>query len=228
MKNIIFLLFAFNLYALITIPIESRQLLLVSADGFTNNQAILRVYERTDGVWKEHFYPIPVNLGRNGLAWGEGMIDFEHAHDEPIKYEGDGKSPAGLFQLESAFGYEDEKIDYPYLQVDASTLCIDDTASDQYNKIIHTKNSESFRSFEYMKRQDDLYRLGVVVGHNQKRLHKRGSCIFLHIQKNKGAPTSGCTSMHEDRLYQILQWLDADKKPLLLQLPAFYLRDGFK
>lgn len=228
MKNLLLLLFAFNLYALINIPMNTKQLLLVSTEGFCNNQASLRVYERSPQGWKEVFEPRAVNLGRNGLAWGEGILDFKHGKDEPLKYEGDGKAPAGLFQLESFFGYEDKSFLFPYLQVNAQSLCIDDSDSNKYNTIIQSKNSGQFKSFEYMRRKDNLYRLGIVVGHNQKAMKKRGSCIFIHIQKDKASPTSGCTSMPENQLYELMQWLDVDKRPLLLQVPSTYLKDGFK
>lgn len=227
MKNLLLLLFALNTYAFIAIPIESKQLLVVSTDGFDNNQAVLHTYERSNTTWKEVFAPRTVNLGRNGLAWGEGILSFKHAKDEPLKYEGDGKSPAGLFQLESFFGYEDQHFRFPYLQVDVESLCIDDISSHHYNQIIQSKESETFKSFEYMKRKDKLYRLGIVVGHNQKAIKKRGSCIFIHIQKAEAAPTSGCTSMPEEQLNEVMQWLDVDKKPLLLQVPDVYLKDGF-
>jgi len=46
----------------------------------------------------------PRELGRAGLAWGLGL----HGNPPfpgPIKREGDGRSPAGAFELSSAFGY---------------------------------------------------------------------------------------------------------------------------
>jgi L,D-peptidoglycan transpeptidase YkuD (ErfK/YbiS/YcfS/YnhG family) len=241
-KKVPLLLLAFSLHASINIAPQTQQLLVVSSDGFTNNKATLQAYTREKNGWDKAFEPVEVNLGRNGLAWGEGLIEFAHRKDEPIKHEGDGKSPAGLFTLDLFFGYEKEDFHFPYLQADENTLCIDDSSAQEYNRIIQETEHDRFKSFEFMKRQDRLYSLGIVVGHNTERLAQRGSCIFIHIEKYaktaqetgrsptkpRSLPTAGCTSMQEERLLEIMQWLDKSKHPLLLQLPHIYLQKGFK
>ncbi len=228
MKYLLILSLTCGLYASVPIPIKTKQLLLVTSKGFDSTQAFLQAYERSNNKWKKTFEPITVNLGRKGLAWGEGLIEFEHAPDEPIKVEGDGKSPAGLFKLDRLFGYEDSSFDLPYLQVDETTLCIDDSTSSHYNQIIRQNDHTPFKSFEFMKRNDVLYKLGIVVRHNEQNFKNRGSCIFMHIQKAKGSPTAGCTSMQEEQLLKIMKWLKEEKKPLLLQLPDSYLKEGFE
>ncbi len=228
MKYLLILLLAFGLYASVPIPAKTSQLLLVSSEGFNNNQASLEAYERSNNKWKKSFGPIIVNLGRNGLAWGEGLIEFEHAQDDPVKIEGDGRSPAGLFKLDLLFGYEQKRFDLPYLQVDESTLCIDDRDSSFYNQIIRKEDHTAFKSFEFMKRKDDLYKLGIVVRHNEQNFKDRGSCIFVHIQKAHASPTAGCTSMQEEQLFKIMRWLKQENSPLLLQLPVSYLQEGFE
>jgi L,D-peptidoglycan transpeptidase YkuD (ErfK/YbiS/YcfS/YnhG family) len=75
------------------------------------------------------------------------------------------------------------------------------------------------KSFEYMRRDDAQYELGVVVAHNEDAKVKRGSCIFLHVQKEQNASTAGCTSMRLDDLKTIVELLDKDKNPLLIQVP---------
>lgn len=227
MKNILLLLLYVQIYADISIPTSTKQLLVVSSYDFNSTKASLQAYERREGAWAMVFTSFSVNLGRSGLAWGKGLYRFRHATDEPIKQEGDGKSPAGLFTLESFFGYEDRHFKLPYLQVSPSTLCIDDSASPSYNSILQSQDSTKYRSFEYMKRGDDLYKLGIVVGHNSEALIKGGSCIFMHIQKSEDSPTSGCTAMQEEQLLQLMKWLDKAHKPLLLQLPQSYLEQGF-
>lgn len=241
-KNILLLLLAVYLHASIKIPPQTQQLIVVSSHGFTDSKATLQAYERKKGSWVKTFKPVEVNLGRKGLAWGEGLIEFPRLANEPLKYEGDGKSPAGLFTLDLLFGYEKQDFHFPYLHVNDDTLCIDDSNSKEYNRIIQEKDHHRFKSFEFMKREDRLYHLGVVVGHNKKRLARRGSCIFLHLEKYavtpleadlssmkpKTLPTAGCTSMQEEQLLELMRWLDKNKNPLLLQLPALYLKEGFK
>jgi len=219
MKQLLFLLLAYTLYADILIPKQSKQLLVVQADGFDTSQASLQAYEKNDGRWNKVFKPIKVNLGKNGLGWGEGELDFEHKETEPLKFEGDGKAPAGLFSLDGFFGYEKREFDFPYLQLNTQDICVDDSNSTQYNQLVRTKETQGYKSYEVMQRKDNLYELGILVGHNKKRLKKRGSCIFVHIERSENSPTSGCTSMKKEELLKLMKWLDHTKKPLLLQLP---------
>ncbi len=227
MKYLLLLACSFSLYATILIPASSKQILLVSSEGFNNTKATLKTFERSKNGWHEVFEPVSVNLGRKGLAWGKGVVEFSHQPDEPLKIEGDGKSPAGLFRLGLFFGYDEQNFGFPYLKVGKNTLCIDDSDSLHYNKIIESTEESRFKSFEYMKREDRLYRLGITVKHNEDNLKRQGSCIFIHIQRAENSPTSGCTSMQEAELLKIMKWLKEESRPLLLQLPSSYLKEGF-
>jgi L,D-peptidoglycan transpeptidase YkuD (ErfK/YbiS/YcfS/YnhG family) len=71
-----------------------------------------------------------------------------------------------------------------------------------------------------MLRNDDLYKWGLVVAHNAARMPRAGSCIFLHIWKNSGSPTAGCTAMPERDLVNLLRWLKPGARPVLVQMPA--------
>jgi len=80
---------------------------------------------------------------------------------------------------------------------------------------------------------EPLYKWGVVVEHNgtparvprwgprpQPTQPGAGSCIFLHIWRGPDAGTAGCTAMAEPALLDTIRWLDADKSPVLVQLPV--------
>ena len=74
---------------------------------------------------------------------------------------------------------------------------------------------------EMMRRSDDLYRWGILVDHNANPpVPGGGSCIFMHIWKGPAQPTVGCTAMPQADMELLLGWLDPDRKPLLVQLPA--------
>ena len=105
----------------------------------------------------------------------------------------------------------------PYLYTSEDLICVDDSDSKFYNQIIKAKGNE--KSFEYMKRKDYQYELGIVVEHNKKAVYKRGSCIFMHVKKSKNAPTAGCTAMSLKELQSITNWLDIKKNPILIQIP---------
>src|SRR4051812_12643633 len=66
----------------------------------------------------------------------------------------------------------------------------------------------------------ERYRRLVVVGYNTDPPKPgNGSCIFLHVWRSPGAPTSGCTAMELDRLEGVMTWLRPEENPALVQLP---------
>ena len=197
------------------------QLLLVVADDMNASTALLQRYDSRDGRWEKTGRAVRVNLGRNGLGWGLGETALPHGTSDPVKHEGDGRAPAGIFALGPVFGYAAEPdTRMPYERATADLICIDDDRSDAYNTIVPIAPTLRFRSFEWMKRDDGLYRLGVVVRHNAGAIPGRGSCIFLHIQSAPGSGTAGCTSMQAAPLQTVIRWLRPDKAPLLVQIPA--------
>ncbi|WP_297441750.1 L,D-transpeptidase family protein [Sulfurimonas sp.] len=195
--------------------VSSQQIVLVVAKDMNTSHAKLQCFE--DG--QQLFDTINVNLGKNGLGWGIGKVPLVDASNKNIiKYEGDKKAPAGIFELLAIFGYS-QKSNYnlPYLYASQDLICVDDGNSSFYNQIITPKHKE--KSFEYMRRKDNQYKIGIVVGHNQEAKRGRGSCIFMHIEHSTDVPTVGCTSMKESDIKKIAQWLDKDKKPILIQIP---------
>jgi D-alanyl-D-alanine dipeptidase len=203
----------------IVLPKESKQLLMVTTENWSTKDGKLQRYEREDKEWEKVGEPIEIVLGRNGLGWGIGL----HSIPKDAKYikkEGDGKAPAGLFTLGNGFGYEDFKIDFPYSVYTRTDHCVDDSKSKFYNTIVDsTKVTKDYKSFEYMKLKNDLYKYGITVNHNPNQVPLAGSCIFVHIRSKSGGGTAGCTAMREDKIIKILKWLKKSKKPLLLQLP---------
>ncbi|MDF1881966.1 hypothetical protein JHD50_11770 [Sulfurimonas sp. MAG313] len=110
MKNIfIFFLFA-PLFADITIPNTTKQLLVVHTVDFNRSKAIMQAYEYKSTQWMKVFEPISVNLGKNGLAWGRGKLSLQKHKGSVLKKEGDNKAPAGLFSLDLFFAYEEQDL----------------------------------------------------------------------------------------------------------------------
>jgi hypothetical protein len=195
---------------------SSQQIVLVVAKDFNTSQAKMECFE--DG--KKVFNTMGVNIGKNGLGWGLGEIKFHHNDKtEMVKKEGDKKAPIGIFKLPSVFGYEKKQnLNMPYIHASKDLICVDESSNRYYNKIIHMPSNKP-KSFECMKRDDNQYRLGIVVEHNKQGIKQRGSCIFIHVQKAKNTPTAGCTSMSYNDLKKIVLWLDRTKNPILIQIP---------
>ncbi len=206
-----------------------EQLLLVVAADMNRSEALLRRCELRHGQWKTVGKPVPVILGRNGLGWGLGVTPLPHAANDPVKHEGDGRAPAGIFELGPVFGYAPAfATAMPYLRATADLICVDDPASADYNRLVRIGPETSVRSFEWMRRKDGLYRFGAFVRHNDARRSGSGSCIFLHIRRAPNAPTAGCTAMKAGDLEKVLHWLDPAKDPVLVQIPQKSLPDAEK
>ena len=207
-----------------TIPIDCRQLVRVITPQWTSTTGMMTLYERKGekDKWKI-IDSFPVNVGRNGLAWDDRTPFIKYGTPR-VKHEGDGCSPAGIFDLGPAFGYNaEEGLKIKYMKTDGNDLCIDDPGSDYYNQFISTDtiniNDHDWKSFENMKRQDALYEYGVWVQYNSQDIRASyGSCIFLHVWRDDHSPTSGCTSMSRENILTLLQWLDSTKHPVLIQL----------
>ena len=204
----------------------SRQLVVVRTPGWDATTGWLRRYERTpDRPWLAVGDSIQVVVGRTGLAWGIG-VRVAPEPGEPHKREGDGKSPAGEFQLGAAFGYappDSAALRIAYIQAGPTLQCVDDPASDHYNELRFrpADGPPPWASAEDMRRSDEAYRWGVVVEHNSgwQRVAGGGSCIFLHVWSGPTSHTVGCTAMDAGRLVEVMRWLDAVRAPVLVQLP---------
>jgi L,D-peptidoglycan transpeptidase YkuD (ErfK/YbiS/YcfS/YnhG family) len=217
-------LFLVALLAASPVPVESRQMLLCVAATWDAPAATLKFYERHDArsSWRLRAGPMPVSLGRAGLAWGRGLQPSQESG--PAKREGDGRSPAGVFDLRGATGYAAQPLAglrLAYREAGPTLRCVDDPASRYYNTLTDEATTpKDWNSAEDMRRNDELYRLTVWVGHNDApALPGAGSCIFLHVRRAPEAVTAGCTAFDGPALERLLVQLDPAARPVLVQLP---------
>jgi L,D-peptidoglycan transpeptidase YkuD (ErfK/YbiS/YcfS/YnhG family) len=113
------------------------------------------------------------------------------------KREGDGATPAGRFPLRRAF-YRPDRLARPATGLPLSPLCLedgwcDDPADPAYNRLVRLPYPARH---ETMWRQDGLYDLVIVPGHNDDPPKPGlGSAIFLHVARQDGGPTEGCVAL---------------------------------
>jgi D-alanyl-D-alanine dipeptidase len=204
----------------------SEQIVVVITPNWTSTTGTMQHFERgaPGSAWSPLDSAIQVVVGRTGIAWGAG---FDGVSTEgPHKHEGDGKAPAGVFPLDTAFGFAPRDsmgtVRLPYIQLLPTTDCVDDTASAHYNTVVDKASvtGVDWNSAERM-REVAQYKIGVIVGYNASPPVKgRGSCIFLHIWTGPASHTAGCTAFDEAKLRDLIEWLDPAKQPLLVQLTA--------
>lgn len=205
---------------------DARQLVVVVTPDWNAVTGQLERFERVDTTspWQPVATTVPVVIGRTGLAWGDPTLALGVA--EPVKREGDGRSPAGAFPLDTAFGFAAPAamswVRLPYAALRPGSDCVDDETSAYYNTVVDraTVARVDWNSAEHM-RQIAQYRLGVIVGYNAGHpVAGRGSCIFLHIWSGPSSTTAGCTALDANALEGLVRWLDAMRRPALVQLPA--------
>ena len=194
------------------------QLVVVTTPGWDATTGTLRRWARVNGAWRSVGDPVSVVVGRTGLAWDDALADAPAT--EPRKREGDGRAPAGIFPVDTVFGFAaQEAVRMPYLPLAPAHECVDDGASAHYNRTVDRTRVPrvDWTSSEKM-RSIPLYRLGVMVGYNRPPRAGRGSCIFLHVWDGPRSVTAGCTAMDEAALRSIASWLDPAQRPMLVQL----------
>ena len=203
----------------------TRQFIVVTASSWTASTGTARWFDRESGSrWELRGDPVPVMLGRAGLAWGRGELDTSGLAG-PLKREGDDKAPAGVFRLGTTFGYagtgKSLHSKMPYLALTKNVVAVDDPSSHYYNQLVDKTRltKVDWHSAENMILADNRYKWGVTVMHNVPPMPGAGSSIFVHVWKNNVTATSGCTAMAEENLLRLLAWLDPAKSPLLVQVP---------
>jgi len=205
---------------------RSLQLVVFIAPDWSTTSGTLRRFERpsTTAAWAPVDVAVPAVVGRTGLAWSDSGMATDAR--QPVKHEGDGKSPAGVFPLDTAFGFaprpEMSWLRMPYVPLAAGSECVDDGASAHYNTVVDRSSVPrvDWTSAEQM-RQIAQYRIGVIVGYNAAPPQPgRGSCIFLHIWGGPSSTTAGCTALDAGKLEELMRWLDSSRHPTIVQLPA--------
>lgn len=204
-----------------TLTDKSKQLLVGIVDDWTSTTATMRFFERSDKGWVASGAPWPAVVGHTGSAWGIGVHGDTPPREGPIKKEGDGKSPAGMFAIRSVYGVAENPPPGTKLAYETTAQgdwqCVDDPHSEHYDKIIDRKQvAADWDSHEELLRDDNLYTWVVDVAHNPERQKAKGSCIFLHVWGGANAPTTGCTAMAENRLKTLISSLDPSALYVLL------------
>jgi L,D-peptidoglycan transpeptidase YkuD (ErfK/YbiS/YcfS/YnhG family) len=217
------------------IPKNTRQMIVGITEGWAGNKAKLQRFTRKSGAWRPvDTVPIAAVLGPKGLAWGRGLNPIPvqassgatGSGSKRTKREGDKRSPAGVFSLGKAYGYDPiwaARTKLEYVTVTPADLFVEDAASEFYNTQIRLDRpaASDWELSQQMEQTDPAHRLEVVVGHNTpKPIPGAGSAILLHIWRQNGKKfTTGCTAMADADMESLIRWLDPKEQPLYVLLP---------
>ena len=211
------------------IPDAVGQLIVAVADNWNSQKGRLMIFERTapNAAWQPVLkQAVPVLFGKNGLAWGNGVLPVPHGKGGvPTKQEKDRRAPAGLFRIGRLFGYAPKApagVVNPFYQVTARDCWIDDPAHPAYNRhiVVDPGNPPPWYEKQRMRLGDFAYEFLLEVRHNaDPPVPGHGSAIFFHIRRGAGTPTHGCTTMARAELITLLQRLRPALKPHYVLLP---------
>lgn len=122
------------------------------------------------------------------------------------KREGDGATPVGRFPLRRLL-YRPDRISRPITNLPMVAIgpgdgWCDDPAHVDYNRPVRLPHPARH---ERLWRDDPLYDLVVVIGHNDMPVvADAGSAVFVHVARDGYAPTEGCVALAAADLLRLL------------------------
>lgn len=145
------------------------------------------------------FGPVRAAIGRSGVVAAE------------LKREGDGATPLGAWPVRRAL-WRADRLARPETALVMDPIgpddgWCDDPADPAYNRPVRLPWPGRH---EVMTREDGLYDIVVVLGHNDDPpVPGLGSAIFLHCASPDYKPTEGCIAIARDDLVALLKELKA-------------------
>jgi L,D-peptidoglycan transpeptidase YkuD (ErfK/YbiS/YcfS/YnhG family) len=144
-----------------------------------------------------------LDIGGRKVRCALGPAGVKPAAD---KREGDLASPIGVWPIREVL-YRPDRGGAPRTALPAKPIAQDDGWCDAANDPAYNRPVKLPypASAETMWRDDHLYDLVVVLGHNDDPVVPGlGSCIFLHVAKDGYAPTHGCVAVTREDLEELL------------------------
>ena len=133
------------------------------------------------------------------------------------KREGDASTPRGNWEMRCLL-YRGDRMRRPRTGLDVHAIhpndgWCDDPADRMYNRPVQLPYAASAES---LYRDDRLYDLLVVLGHNDAPVAPgRGSCIFFHVMSPQRGPTAGCVAVEPHHMLDILKHCGPDTRMVI-------------
>jgi L,D-peptidoglycan transpeptidase YkuD (ErfK/YbiS/YcfS/YnhG family) len=203
----------------------ATRLVVVTTSGWTSVPAMLHRYERATPAeaWRPSGVALPSVVGLTGMGWA-WSFEAVAKSGEPIKREGDKRTPAGIFSIGHGFGTAAGGPRKHLKLAAEAAYCVDDVRSSAYNTIVPMSAVPAGTSGEKMW-SEPLYKRGIVIDLPTNAAAKGGSCVFLHLWRRSGAGTAGCVALAENDMIALQDWL-GDQPAAIAILPAAQ-RDRF-
>lgn len=185
--------------------IKSDQLILVQSSGTSAN--ILCYEKNSNGKWEKALNEFYGYVGANGVSLNIS--------------DGDGCTPAGLFNIEYAFGTsQNPGTEFEYKPITYMSHWVLDPNSQYYNQWVEYSDYsydgivKDWESSEWLWEYSVSYSYGINFGYNQNPATPgNGSGIFIQCASS---PTYGGVGMNASDLASVICWLKPGKSPAVL------------
>jgi L,D-peptidoglycan transpeptidase YkuD (ErfK/YbiS/YcfS/YnhG family) len=169
------------------------QVIEIATNGMRTTRASARTYERVGERWELVHKAMPARVGRNGLSHPEA------------RHAGDGTTPIGNYGFVFDFGSRPdpgvEGFEWRHLRPGDCWSGI----RRAYNRWVE-RTPCAGGDEDLWSSAGRAYRYAAVIDFNYRRpVFGRGSGIFLHVATE--SPTSGCVSLPERNLLEVLRWM---------------------
>ena len=205
---------------------QAKRLVRVITPSMDDTRATVATFQRPSprARWTQTSGPESAVVGEGGVAWGHPFAASAQP-GEPIKREGDKRTPAGIYAFTSTFGFGDANRPGHIRLASGRHYCVDDVRSPHYGRIVSKSVAGDGISGEEMATIPH-YKRGIVIDYPPLSQSRAGSCIFIHIWEGEGIGTDGCVALPEARVAHLQEWVTSDQTAIAI-LPANAL-DRFK
>ncbi len=185
---------------------RATRLVIVTVPNMQTTNASVRTFERKSPAarWERRGGSEPAVVGAQGIGWGNPYVSLAKK-DEPVKREGDQRTPAGIYRFGATFGFIASELPGHLLLAKAKQFCVHDVRSRHYGQIVERSVAGEKTSGEDMAKFP-LYKRGIVIDYPARPQSQAGSCIFLHIWGGRGVGTAGCVALPEERVAYLQEW----------------------
>ncbi|MEH1098410.1 L,D-transpeptidase family protein [Micromonospora sp. CPCC 205561] len=195
-----------------TLPVETRQVVIVGGNGYATTHATLETYAKVLGHWRPVSGALPARIGSKG---------FSDNHVEGVP-----NTPTGVYSIgPTMYGIAaDPGVRYPYHRLVSGDWWNENPQSAAYNTFQHSATNPGGYS-EALWKEVPAYTHFAVITYNMapnvaKPVPYAGSGIFLHeFSTSGGNATAGCVSLSHRHLVGVLRWLNPALSPRIVISP---------
>ena len=152
----------------------------------------VRMFKKTEGdngtfTW-ERILNCKGYVGQNGIG---------------KKWQGDRKTPKGVFWITGAFGIlDDPGTQIPYVKLNRYLYWSGETGT--YNTMVDSRELGHIPSgSEHLISYKPHYNYALVIGYNRKNIPEKGAAIFMHCT-GSNPYTGGCVAVSEKMMKKVM------------------------